>query len=101
MGQKDEKLEAIQTILDGFKMSGHTTQHLLSIRKKFILSGVSSEYKDLAKFAKDTDSHLFGEELEESLKKNKGRHYSLQAVKSETNYPHASAMQKFHDISQI
>ena len=42
---RDEKLEEIQTILDGIKMSGHTTQNLVSIRKKFILSGVSSEYK--------------------------------------------------------
>ena len=41
---------------------------LLSIKKKFLLSGVSREYKDLAKFAEDTDSHLIGEELEDSLK---------------------------------
>ena len=31
--QKDQKLEAIQTILDGIKMPGHPTQNLLSIRK--------------------------------------------------------------------
>ena len=31
---KDEKLEAIQTILDGIKMSGHATQNLVSIRPK-------------------------------------------------------------------
>ena len=65
---KDEKLETIQTILDGIKMSGHATQNLVSMRKKFLLSGVSSEYKDLAKFAEGTDSHLFGEKLEDSLK---------------------------------
>ena len=88
---KDEKLEAIQTILDGIKMSGHATQNLVSMRKKFLLSGVSSEYKDLAKFAEDTDSHLFGEELEDPLRKAKGRHYSLQALKPKTNYPHAHA----------
>ena len=42
---KDEKLEAIQTILDGIRMSGNAaTQNLVSIRKKFLLSGVSSEY---------------------------------------------------------
>ena len=41
--------------------------NLLSIRKKFLLSGVSSEYKDLAKFAEDTDPHLIVEELEEFL----------------------------------
>ena len=63
---KDEKLEIIQTMPDGNKMSGHANQNLVSIRKKFLLSGVSSEYKDLAKFAEDTDSHLFGDELEDS-----------------------------------
>ena len=31
---KDEKLEVIQTILDGIKMSGHAKQKLVSIRKK-------------------------------------------------------------------
>ena len=45
------------------------------------MSGVSGEYKDLQKFAPDSDSHLFGEELEDSLKKAKGRYYSLQALK--------------------
>ena len=72
-------------------MSGHATQNLVSIRKKFLFSGVSSEYKDLPKFAKDTDSHLFGEKLEDSLKKAKGRHYSLQAFKPRANYTHAYA----------
>ena len=67
-GHKDEKLEAIQTILDGIKMSGHGTQNFVSMRKKFLLSGVSTEYKDLPKFAEGTDSHLFGEKLEDSLK---------------------------------
>ena len=62
-------MEAIQTILDFIKMSGHATKTLVSIQKKFLLSGVSSEYNDLAKFAEDTDSHLFGEELGDSLKK--------------------------------
>ena len=88
---KDEELETIQTILDGIKMSGHATQNLVSIREKFSLSGVSSKYKDLAKFAEDTDSHLFGEELEDPLRKAKGRHYSLQALKPKTNYPHTHA----------
>ena len=68
---KDEKLEAIQTVLDGIKMPEHATQNLVSIREKFLLSGVSSEFKDLTKFAEDTDSHLFLEELEDSLKKPK------------------------------
>ena len=35
------------------------------------MSGVSSEYKDLAKFAEDTDPHLIGEELEDSSKSPK------------------------------
>ena len=34
-------------------------------KEKILLSGV---YKDLTKFAEDTDSHLIGEELEDSLK---------------------------------
>ena len=82
-------------------MSGHANQNLVSIRKKFLLSGVSSECKDLTKFADDTDSHLFGEELENSLKKANGRHYSLQALKPKSNYPvHASTKQKFHETSK-
>ena len=60
--------------------------NLLSIRKKFLLSGVSSEYKDLAKFAEDTDPHLIGEELDDSVKKSKRIHYSLQALNPKTNY---------------
>ena len=56
---KDEKSEIIQTILDGIKMSGHANQNLVSLRKEFLLSVVSSEYKDLAKFAKDTDLLVF------------------------------------------
>ena len=57
-------------------MSGNATQNLLSVNKKYLLSGVSSKYKDLTKFAENTDSHLFGEELEDSLKKIKGSHCS-------------------------
>ena len=45
---KDEKLEAIQTILDRMKILEHAKKNLHLIRKKLILSGVSSEYKDLA-----------------------------------------------------
>ena len=97
---KDEKLEAIQTILDVIKMSRHATQNLVSIKKKFLLSGVSSEHKDLDKFAEATDSHLFREELEDSLKKAKGRHYSFQALKPKTNLPHASTKQEFYETSK-
>ena len=93
---KDEKLEGIQSILDSIKMSRHANQNLVSIRKKFLLSGVSSECKDLAKFAEDTNSLLFGNELEDSLKKAKGRHYSLQAHKPKPRV-HASTKQKFNE----
>ena len=96
---KDEKLEIIQTIPDGIKMSGHANQNLVSIRKKILLSGVSSEYKDLAKFAEDTDSHFFWEELEDSLKKAKGRHYSLQAHKPKP-LAHSSTKRKFNETSK-
>ena len=66
-------------------MSAHAAQNLLPIRKKFLLSrGSSSEYKDLAKFAEDTYPHLFRQELEDSLKKAKERHYSLQTLKPMT-----------------
>ena len=51
---------------------------------------------DDIKTSEDTDSHLF----RDSLKKAKGKHYSLQAFKPKTNYPHASTKQKFHEISQ-
>ena len=80
-------------------MPGHANQNLVSIRKKFLLSGVSSEYKDLAKVAEDTDSHLFGEELEDSLKKVIRRHYSLQAIKPKPPV-HASTKVKFNEISK-
>ena len=66
-------------------------------RKKFLLSGVSSEYKDLAKFAEDTDPHLIGEELEYSFKKSERKH-SLQELNPKTNYSHPSAIRKFHEI---
>ena len=45
------------------------------------------------KFAEYTDSHLFGEELEDSLKKTKGRQYSLQALKPKPP-THASTKRK-------
>ena len=96
---KDEDLRVIQTILDGIKMSGHDNQNLVTIRKKFLFSGVSSEYKDLAKFAEDTNSHLFEEELQDSLKKTKGRHNSLQALKPKPPV-HASTKRKFNEASK-
>ena len=74
------------------------TKNLVSLRKKLLLFRVSSEYKDLAKFTEDTDSHLFGEELEDFLKNAKGRYYSLQVLKPKTNYPaHASTKWKLHE----
>ena len=72
--------------------------NLLSVRKKVLLSGVSSEYKDPVKFAEDTDPHFIGEELEGSLKMSKRRRYSLHALNPKTNYRHPSAKQKFHEI---
>ena len=80
-------------------LSGHANQNIVSIRKKFMLSGVSSEYKDLPRFAKDTDSHLFEEELEESLMKAKGRRHSFQALKPKPP-AHASTKRKFSETSK-
>ena len=77
----ESKTEIMQIILDGLKLAGHGNQSINKLRKKYHLSGGSGEYKDLQKFAPDSDSHLFGEELEDSLKKAKGRHYILQALK--------------------
>ena len=97
---KNEKLEAIQTILDGLKMSGHAIENLKSIRKKILLSAIGNEFKDLTKFAEDTNSYLFWEELENSLKKTKERHFSFHALKSKKNYLHASTKRKFHETSK-
>ena len=38
-----------------------------------LLCDVSTECKDLGMFTEDIDSHLFGEELEDSLKKAKNK----------------------------
>ena len=67
--------------MEGLKLAGHGNQSINKLRKKYLLSGVNGEYKDLQKFAPESVPHLFGEELEDSLKKAKGRHYSLQALK--------------------
>ena len=77
----ESKTGIIQIILDGLKLAGHGNQSINKLRKNYLLSGVSGEYRDLLKFTPDSDSHLFGEELEDSLKKSKGRNYSLQALK--------------------
>ena len=66
--------------MDGLKLSGHGNQAMDTLRKKCLLSGVNGEYNGLQKFAPESDSHLFGEELWVPLKK-KGRHYRLQALK--------------------
>ena len=73
--------EIIQIILDGLKMAGYGSQQMDVLRKRSLLAGVSREFRDLSKYAQDSESHLFGEEVEESLKKAKGRHLSLQALK--------------------
>ena len=70
-------------------------------KEKFLLSHVRSEYKNVVKFARDTDFHLFGYKLEDSFEKAKGSHHSLLALKPKTSYPHASAKQEFHEISKI
>ena len=65
-----------------------------------LLSDVSTECKDLGMFTEDIDSHLFGEELEDSLKKAKERHYSFQVLKPNTNYRNALIKGKFHETSK-
>ena len=77
----ESKTDIIQIILNGLKLAGHGNQSMNKLRKKYLLSGLSEKYKDSQKFAPDSHSHLLGEELEDSLKKAKGRHYSLQALK--------------------
>ena len=47
------------------------------MRKKILLSDVTSKYKYLARFLEDTDSHLFGKELEDSLEKAKENYYTV------------------------
>ena len=64
-------------------------------KEKILLSGV---YNDLTKFAEDTDSHLIGDELEDSLKISIGRHYSLQALSHKINYRYPSLKQKLLEI---
>ena len=63
------------------------------------MSGVSGEYKDLQKFAPDSDSHLFGEELEDSLKKAKDRRYSLKAPKQSAGDSQAHKRKANADMS--
>ena len=75
------KTEIIQIILDGLKLAGHGNESINKLRNKYLSSGVSGEQKYLQKFALDSHSHLFGEELEDSLKRGKGRHFILQALK--------------------
>ena len=77
----ESKTEIVQIIFDGLKLAGHGNQSMDKLREKYLLSGVSGEYKDLQKFGPESDWHLLGYELEDSFKKAKGRHYSLQALK--------------------
>ena len=55
----ESKTEIMQIILDGLKLAGHGNQSINKLRKKYLFSGVSGEYKDLQKFAPDSDSHFF------------------------------------------
>ena len=81
----ENKTEIIQIILNGFKFDGHGNLAIKNLMKKYLLSGVSTQYKDLSKFAHGLDSLLFREKLEEPLKKKaKRRHYSLQDLQSDS-----------------
>ena len=111
-GHIGEKLEAIQTILNCVKMPGHATQNLVLIRKKILLSGDSSENKDLAKFFEYANSYLNEQELEDTLKRPKEsiivcRHsnlrqttHILQLSKSSMKLQKRQANQKTHDWSK-
>ena len=65
-----EKL-AIKTVINGLKLAGHAGQALNKYRKKNFLASVGDEYKDLSKYAADSDTHLFGDDLGDSLKRPK------------------------------
>ena len=111
-GHIGEKVEAIHTILDCAKVSGHATQNLVLIRKKILLSDDSSENKDLAKFFEYANSYLNGQELADTLKRPKEsiivcRHSNLkqttrilQLYKSSMKLQKQQANQKTHDWSQ-
>ena len=79
--EKSEKTDIFQIILDVLKVAGHGTQYLNSLRRRFLVSKVSNEYKDLPRYAADLESWLFVEELKDSLKKTKSRHYHFHSLK--------------------
>jgi len=64
-GSKEKS--AIKTVINGQKLAGHAAQALNKYRKSW--ADVGEEYKDLPKHAKDSDTHLFGDDLGDSLKK--------------------------------
>ena len=68
---KDEKLEAIQTILDGIKMSGHAPQTLVSIQKNSYYLGWAVNTRIWPSLLRTPTPISLGEELEDSLKKPK------------------------------
>ena len=43
----ESKTKIIQIILDGLKLTGHGNQSMNKLRKKYFLSGVSEDYKDM------------------------------------------------------
>ena len=88
----ENKTEIIQIILNGFKFDGHGNLAIKNLMKKYLLSGVSTQYKDLSKFAHGLDSLLFREKLEEPLKKKaKRRHYSLLSPITRKLYGHGKS----------
>ena len=67
----ESKTEIIQIILDSLRHAGHGNQSMNKLRKKYLLPGVSGEYKDLQKFIPDSYSHLFGRSQRIPLKRQK------------------------------
>ena len=65
-GNDSEKMETIQPVNDETKVVAHTKQKL-NVWKKMCFF-FSKQCKDLLKFAEDADSHIFEEELEDSIK---------------------------------
>ena len=76
---KDDKIDAIQIVL--------STQNLLSIRKKIPIAWCKQWIEGSKQVCWGHQiSSLWGE-LEDSLKKGKGKHYSLQELKSNAKIP--------------
>ena len=79
---RNKEKMAIKTVINGLKLADHAGQALNKYRKKNFLAGVGEEYKDLPKYAKDSNTHLFGDDLGDSLKKAKIDHFARNALKN-------------------